>query len=356
MGLFDGLIKFASSKTSEHGLGEIYKLNIACDAFVKTDVIATYTKILTDTLKRTHGLKENQYALLWDNCLQSDSNQGLVTLLANAMYMKSDLFLVYNPSVNILRIATSDEQRKIREDYERLSESPTGIFLSFKNYRRTDMLRLYSSLEHCILNSFNKTVNVAKAVQIKIHELRKSVALSDAEIAISQAKSISEALRNGHDIFCDKNDEITSASPDVTPTEKALTFLDSKRSFYLDLPISYISGLQTPGIGSTGEQDMRAVESGLEAQYFFPIVKPVCLALFGAKVEFKSKDFRQMGSALEALRTFDLDSGEHLSKESKRRILARMFDVDIDEEEKRLKAEEKERESEAQDNNPGDEN
>jgi hypothetical protein len=179
-------------------------------------------------------------------------------------------------------------------------------------------------------------------------DLRSTVSLADSGVATTQARAIAAALKKGTDVFLDAKDNITTATPNIDPTEKAITFLDAKRAFYLDLPISYISGLQTPGIGSTGEADTRAVERGLK-HYFFTIVHPVMLAVFGVDTEFKSQDFRQMSSALEALKTFELVGDENLSTKSKREILARMFDIDADEELKALEDEAAEREKNAPD-------
>lgn len=329
-------------------LPEIYPLTLIATNFIKADITATYTKILTDTLERTHGIPKEIVPLLWDNCVQNESNEGLVTLLVRAMMQKGELFLVYNKAVGVLRPATYVEQQLIRTDYKDRGESATGVFISFRNYRRTDMLEIYSALEYCILSSLHKTVNIAKAVQIKMSDLRASVSLADSGVAAGQAKALATALKRGSDVFLDAKDEITTASPNIDPTEKAIAFLDAKRAFYLDLPISYVSGAQTPGIGSTGEADMRAVERGLK-QYFFSIIRPVLKAVFGIETEFKSQDFRQITSALEALKTFDLVSDENLSQKSKREILARMFDIDADEEEKALEDEAAAREAETPD-------
>ena len=82
---------------------------------------------------------------------------------------------------------------------------------------------------------------------------------------------------------------------------------------------------------------MRAVERGLK-QYFLTVVQPVLLAVFDDETEFKSLDFRQMMSALETLKTFDLVSDEYLSVQAKRAILARMFELDEEEEAEALDA------------------
>lgn len=336
---------FKTTETTSCEIQEIFPLHLNSQNFIKADIIALYVKILTDTIERTHGISKDVVPLLWDNCVQNETANGLVTLLAEAMTERAELFLVYNRSVNILRQATGPEREKIKADYLKAGESKIGVFISFKNYRRTEMLLIYANLEYCVLSSFHKTVNISKAVQIKINDLRASTALADASVAIEQARSIAAAMKNGNDVLLDVKDLITTTTPTIEPTEKAITFLDAKRAFILGLPISYISGLQTPGIGSTGEADMRAVERGLK-QYYESIIQPVILALFGDETEFKSQDFRQIASALEMLKTFDLVSDENISSQSKQEISARMFDLDPTEEQKRLKKEAKQREKE----------
>lgn len=350
MNPFSWLFGQSSSAADEtNAIAEIFPLSLKSDPFVKSDILQTYSKILTDVAERTHGLKEEQEPLLWDSAVATAANEGLITLLATAMTEQKELFLVLKSGV--LRKATSEEEKKIREDYKARGESKAGVFVSFKDYQRTEMLRIYSAFEYCLLGSLNKTLNVAKSVQIKIEGLRQSVALADSAVAIAQGKSMAEAMRKGNDLLLDAKDIIDSAKPDTAPTEKAMLFLDSKRAFILGLPLSYVMGEQTAGIGSTGEADMRAVERGLR-QYFVSIIRPVFEALFGVDVEFKSQDFRQISTALEVLKTFDLASNEHLSDQTKADIVARVFDIDPDEEAKRIEAEQKEAEAERLKNPP----
>jgi hypothetical protein len=258
---------------------------------------------------------------------------------------KADLFIVYIPSINLLRRANDTEKEKIIADYKSTGKSSQGIYISFKRYRRTQMLEIYSAFEYCVLGSLNKMLNIAKALQLKIHELRASTSLADSGVAVAQAQSIAKALRNGNDIMIDKLDDIMTANPDTSTSEKSISFLDTKRAFILDLPIAYVTGKQTGGIGSSGENDMRAVERGLK-QYFVSIVQPVLKALFEAETEFKSQDFRQMTTALEVLKTFDLVSDENMPKEMKLEILARVFDVDLEKMKKQIELEASEREDE----------
>ncbi len=341
MSMFSWAFK-SNKELSDAEIPALFTLPLAADVFIKSDILNTYSKILTDVAERSHGLSETQEPLLWDSCVQTKTNEGLITLLAEAMTHKRDLFLVYSKSVGVIRKATADEERQIKADYEKTGESPLGVFISFKGYRRTEMLQIYSSFEYCVLASLNKTLNVAKSVQFKISDLRQSVSLADAGIAKEQAKSIAEAMRNGNDVLLDAKDAVTTATPDMSATEKAMQFLAAKKAFILGLPLSYVEGEQTPGIGSTGEADMRAVERGLR-QYFVSIIQPVFKVVFGVECEFKSQDFRQMTTALETLKAFELTSDDYLSKESKRNVTARVFDLDPEKEKKALETEQKEK-------------
>lgn len=309
------------------GIEEIFKLNLNADDFSSADIVNTYKKILTDVADRTHGLTDDQKQALFDSCLKSENSKGLITLLACAMKDKSDLFLVWNKATKVIMKATQEQEAQIKKDYETKAESSTGVYISFKNYTRTDMIKIYCNFEYCVLASLNKNLNVSKALQYKINELRSSVALSDSTVAKAQAKSVVDALGKGKDVMMDKNDEISSPTPDMEATEKSIQFLDAKKAWILDMPMSYISGYQTEGIGSTGEADMRAVERGLK-NYFVSIVQPVLKAVFGATTTFKSQDFRLITGVIEVLKAFDLVSDNILSVDAKREIIQRLLELD----------------------------
>ncbi len=192
------------------------------------------------------------------------------------------------------------------------------------------MLRIYSGMEYAILNSLHKTLNLSSAIQFKMSEMRSSVGVNDKATVIADAKLIAKGLSCGSDIVIDKEDEIMTATPQIDPVKQAISFLDAKRSFYLGLPISYITGEQTAGIGSTGEADTKAVERGLK-QYYVSIIKPVLSSVFGIDTTFKSEDFRLVASALEALKTFELVGTDILSQEDKTLIVKKLFDIEVDE-------------------------
>lgn len=317
-----------SNKGSAY-LPDIYPLNFPSNKFVETDVENIYQKILTDVVERTDGLTPAVEGALWDSCLESEAGKGLVSLLAKAMTDKSDLFLVFKEQV--LRKADRDEETKIKADYKKSNKSSLGVFISFKNYMRTDMVKLYSGLEYCVINGLNKNVNISTSIQYKIDSLRASVALTDKAKAEGQAQEIADALKNGHDVMLDAKDMIELAKPEMKPIQEAMVFLDSKRCFYLGMPLSYVNGELTGGLGSTGEADTKGIERGLKS-YYFSIIRPAIEAIFGVKTTFKSQDFRMIKEAMELLKTFELTSDQFLSVENKTLLVNSMFGLPSDEE------------------------
>lgn len=308
-------------------LPEIYPFPFVEGNFVKIDVRNIYQRILTDVLERTQGMPTEFESLLWDNCLKSESNDGLVSMLAKAMTNKEDLFIVLDKGTKVIRKATNMEQDKIKKDYEASAKSDTGTFITFRNFDRSDMVKLYSALEYCAVAALHKSMNLSKAIQIKLTDLRSTVGLSDKADVIEQMKAIAEGLKKGLDVGIDAKDSIVTVTPDLTAAKASMDFIAQKRSFYLGLPASYITGESSKGLGDSGMGDSRAIERGLKA-YFFPIVKPVIKAIFDKDVTFESEDFDQLDSAVRALQAFDATSDEHLSKDNKTVIVNKLFGLD----------------------------
>lgn len=315
---------FGGRGSSNDELPDIFPMPIKNGLFVETDVVQIYSKILTDVVERTDGIPEKILPTLWDNCLQNEHSEGLVTMLSKAMADQKELFLVYDSSINLLRKADSREQELIRADYKQKGESSLGTFVSFRNYKKTEMVRLYSMLEYCAISSLYKNMNISKAVQLKFNDMRGSVAINDRSEFIAQAVELARALQAGRDIAIDAKDLIDTAKPDVTATTAAMDFINQRRSFYLGMPASYITGEAPKGLGDSGEGDAKQVERGLK-NYYFSIIKPVMESVFGIKTSFKTEDFNQISSSLEALRTFELVSDELISKENKLGIVNKMF-------------------------------
>ncbi len=310
-------------KTAE--LPELYPMPVRQGDFVSIDVQNIFTRILVDVFERTQGIPEEKQKLLWDSCVKAESSDGLISLVSKAMVDKSDLYLVYAKEVDVVRKATHSEESQIRADYAKKAESSVGVYISFKNYKVTDMIKFYSSLEYCSVGSLYKLMNLSKAVQIKISQLRASTGVSDKADALKQAEAIAAALKDGKAIAIDANDIIEMLVPDLTSTETSMDFIAQKQSLYLGLPSSYFKGSSNSSkLSDTGKADSKSVERGLRP-YFYSIVKPVADYLFGVKTSFKSEDYDLLTTANETLKTFEVTSDEYVSGDNKRKVLNKLF-------------------------------
>lgn len=312
-------------------LPNIFPLPIAQDLFVEQDIKALYEKILIDTIERVQGINPKDHHLLFDNCTGSDNNKGLITMLVDAMYYKTDLFLVYNPTTGVLREATITEREKIRIEYRDGAESPSGFYVSFKRYKKTDILRLYSALEYCLISALNKSLNISKSIKIKMSDLRASTSLIDSEEVIAQAKVIAQSLGDGKDVLVDVKDMIETTVPDLSAIDSGMDFLNQKRSFYLGLPKSYVAGQLAGGIGDSGNSDTKAIDRGLKA-FYFSIVKPVIEDILEVETTFKAQDTTSLAQAISTYTAFEVGEDDLISRDEKRWILERLFDLDAEEE------------------------
>ncbi len=323
MGLAE-FFNFTTAGGSNSELPEIYPFSYRESEFVKTDCEYIFQRILTDVLERTQGIPEDLQSLFWDNCIASEASDGLVTLLSKAIVAKNDLFIVYDKALKLVRKADQKEEAQIKADYKSKNISAVGIFISFRNYSKTEFIKIYSGLEYCTIASLYKSMQLSKAVQLKISDLRGSVALMDKAAAETQGISIAQSLAKGVDVMLDAKDSIDTARPDLTATQASMDFIAQKRSFYLGLPASYITGLAPKGLGDSGEGDAKAVERGLK-NYYFSIIKPVVEEIFGITTSFRSDDFRQLTSALEALKTFEITTEDLIDGDAKKEIIAKLF-------------------------------
>lgn len=326
---------FLGRDTNPAELPNIYPIPIVQKDFVTIDVQNIFSRILIDTFERTHGIPDDEKMLIWDSCMASDVSDGLVTMLSKAMAEKQDLFIVYIKTLKLIRKATAEETSIIREGYKKKAEpvkvdGGVGIFVTFKNFKKADMVKFYSALEWCSVGGLWKQANLSQALQLKFKDMRGSISNSDAPSAKAQAEAIAKNLANGKDVAIDGDDTIETAKPDVTATNSSLEMIQKKQALYLGMPASYLSGEQTGGLGEKGSTDQKAVDRGLK-NYFFSIVKPVSDGIFSVKTEFKAEDSEGTSSALEVLKTMDTTSNEFLSQENKTKVVNKAFGLDEDE-------------------------
>lgn len=317
---------FFSSHDAPEDIAHPFQLAICKDDYVRMSLVLLFERIFTDTLPFTRGLSEKHIMVLHDTAAYPKTNKGLFALVARALVSKSDLFLVYMPALDVLRVATLEERNKIITDYNAMGKSPNALAVSFSDYWRAELLNAYAALEYSTMKHTNALLGLSEALIIKIDGARKSVALSDASIAKAQGKTVADALRKGNAVMLDSNDLVELPTVDVSTVDASFTFLSKKKAEIIGLPLSYLTGEQTAGLNADGSADSKAIEKGLES-IFDSILKPIYEKLFTVTVEFQSKDRSQAQSALETLEVFDRTSDDILSKDDKKSIVSSMFEI-----------------------------
>lgn len=303
---------------------EIFPFPLEESFFIQKDIETIYKRILTECLERTSGIDDKYQHLLWDNVSGSELPHGLVTLIASAMYAQKSLYVIHKKSTNVIRLADSDEEKQIQEDYEKNGKSSLGVLIRFDKFELSKLLKVYSMLEYHATSGLFKGANISKALQFKVAGLRSSVGTVDSDKAIEQAQMIVEALSKGKDAMIDGQDKLETTDIDTEPTNKVMEFVNAKRSHYLGLPISWFEGESKSGLGDTGDKDSKAIERGLKP-YYYSIVKPTLESLFGVKTSFRTEDHYGISVALDMLRTFDLIGDEYLNQEQKRDLIGKAF-------------------------------
>jgi len=328
MGLLESIGFNVGRSTTKVDVGEVFEFAISRNEYVKLDMISFYKMILTDVLSMTQGLDDDKSSMLVKSYLANEVKIDALTLIAESMYLRTELFLVFDSTV-VVRQATPEEQSRIRESYKDPTSPPVknAVYVNFKEYKVTELLKVYSSMEYTALSKLDKDLNFSKALQVGIKGMRANVSLSDSSIAFKQGKDIVDGLRKGHDIIKDSEDTLTSGVPVLDPILKTFETVDKKKSLKTRLPMSYITGELSPGgLTDTGDGDARALHRGLRLHYI-TLFKPIIENLFDIKTSFEEPVKNANDGATQLLQTFNLDESGYLSEDEKRVIIRRAFNI-----------------------------
>ena len=272
-------------------LASPYKLAVDEKVFVDFQTALLYQKILKRCYAKSKDFPE-EYALnLWDSVELSNAQYGTISLISNAMTHKQELILVND--AGIVRLANSDEAEMIKKDYAEKGKSALGIYTNFQKYTMTDIIKIYMSLIYDIMGGAKTNLGLTKALQIKIADLRKTIATSSSEDAVSQAKAIAEALKNGKSVGIDAGDSIVTTELQTTPIVDGLKLVYGCLASLLGVSTSFICGELTSGMAVTGEADVNANEDGIK-DFFNSVFKPIHDKLFDIKLTFKTDNWRKI--------------------------------------------------------------
>ncbi len=325
---FSRLCGRADAEASISDVPYPFVVEMDAETFMKLKIEGLYSRILRDCIKRsvwTHKDKDAIERSFYDCFENSENNCGLVGFIAKAMYARKSKTLVWVDGV--LREATRDEAKTIKEDYVNIAKSDKGVIINFKDYELTQKLRLYFRQMYEVNMARSTAVNVAAALKIQIDKLREMVANSDADQAIKQARQIAEALKKGRAVVVDGMDKIEGLSSiNTEPLIVARDEIYSEIAQDTGLPTSYISGVATTGASVIGDADINREAEGIEP-YWLSIWKPIVTNLYGIQsMGYRTDKWRALESKVRSVSM--IETLDTLTEEEKREFAAKTLELD----------------------------
>ena len=289
---FPKLFKTLTGGTVITDLVNPYTLDVEQRVFVDFQTSLLYQKILKRCYAKSKGLSDEQALNLWDSVELSNAKHGTITLISHAMTTKQELILVNDSG--IVRIADNKEAEEIKKAYEKGEKTPqNSVYMNFSKYTMTDIIKVYMGLIYDIMGGAKTNLGLAKALQIKISDLRKLIAASSSENPSEQAKAIAEGLRKGLSVAIDAGDKIETTQLQTQPVVDGLKLVYGCLASILGVSTSFICGELTSGMAVTGEADVNANEDGIK-DFFNSVFKPIHDKLFNVKLTFKTDNWRKI--------------------------------------------------------------
>lgn len=297
-----------------------YKLEVDRDSFTRFQISLLYQKILKRCYAKSSGLKDDQAQNLFDSVELSNAQYGTITLISNAMTYKKELILVNDSGV--IREATTEEADEIKKAYAD-GQKANGVYMNFQKYTLTDILRVYMSLIYDIMSGAKVNLGLAKALQMKISDLRKTVAASSSEDIKAQAAAIAEALKDGKSVALDGNDKIETTELQTQQIVDGLKLVYGCLASVLGVSVAFVAGELTSGMAVTGEADVNANEDGIK-DFFNSVFKPIHDKLFGVQLKFKTDNWRKVKEFASAIPY--IESSMYATEEQKQRFFEYIFE------------------------------
>jgi|GEM_PF-6161416 hypothetical protein len=323
MSKFFGGLFGNSSRPSEEVLKAPFVLNFNKETFCEIKIETLYKKILHRCYARSAGAKDDKkIASLFDSKEKSGSPSGLITLLAQSMAKKQEVGIVYDSGV--VRLATFTEKQKIKKDYISGAQSADGVLVDFTKYCLTDLVSGYMGMIYDILDSMNVQVGLAKALQIKVSNLRGTVSSVGQDEPVAQAKAINESLKGGNSVLLDKNDEVDLLTLNSSAVAEAISLVNSQLATDIGMSLSFVNGELTSGMSATGEADSNQDEEGVK-DFFNSIFKATTDRLYDWKLRFVSDDWRYFSAMIDSL--IVVENSGLLSDDQKKAFADRLMPI-----------------------------
>jgi hypothetical protein len=319
---FPNIFKTMTGGTVVTDIANPYKLKVDETTFVDFQTSLLYQKILKRCYAKSMGMSDEQARNLWDSVELSNAQYGTITRIADAMTCKKELVLVNDSGV--VRVATYQEGEEIKKAYAE-GKKANGVYMNFQKYTMTDIIKIYMGLVFDIMGGAKVNLGLAKALQLKIADLRKTVATSSSEDAKKQAEAIAIALKDGKSTCLDAGDSIVTTPLQTQPITDGLKLVYGCLASLLGVSTSFVAGELTSGMAVTGEADVNANEDGIK-DFFNSVFKPIHDKLFDIQLKFKTDNWRKFKEFAQVIPY--VESSMFISDEQKKQFFEYLFGGD----------------------------
>ena len=271
----------------------LFPLSVPINKFIEWYIKHIYTRILYDCRRKSLGLEDKHNNVFFDSFVSTEMPNGLVSLVAKAMYDKSKLHLVYK--ADVVSVATPEEQKEIDDKIKDKRKLKNEIVIDFKNLDITDLLKLYAGMLYNALKTANVGMNITQNVILKFENYRGLISKATSDDAQAQAQIVARSIKAGKGAALDSKDIVEIPTFDIAPMEQTVIFVNGQSANAVGMPLSYINGALTTGISTTGEADELAVDRGL-SYFFYSIFKPIVDNLLGVNIKFKSDNWHKLAA------------------------------------------------------------
>ena len=289
----------------------------------KTDFIyiflsALYQRIFNYCWSRTiiKNKKFNE-AILFDCFLKTAQKKGFISLMIDALIFQKQEIFTYDPLLNTIEIKVYNENYKLKEKVS------NEIVVDFKSNQKINLLKQYASIYFDCLHSLAEKSKINGALILKLATLTDNISLDEKLSVKQQALSVQNGINKGNGAVVDSQSSIELLNADCEPEQKQIENIKQEISSFFDgMPLNFLFGTSTAGIGASGENDTDSLERSIYA-FFNTYWRPYFNNLFNDNIDFKVENWRQIANARDIINI--VETTEYLDEENKKEIILNIF-------------------------------
>jgi hypothetical protein len=311
-----GLFKFQGNSLSNVANVSIpmgWDYYIDKDTFIEFYIKTIYKKILQYLFHKTifDNNMDKKLNVFQDNFLNTEQNLGFISLLTDAIYRCESQVFRYDSGTNTI------EKFSYRDGINANDRHICVVDFS-KNKSGILLLSQYVNMLYNLLTSEQKKANISNSLTFKINDLTDKVGMIEKKSVEQQALNIKNSILRGDMAVIDAGSSIDIGNTDITPETKTEETIKQNIAQVIGLPLNFLFGTSTAGIGASGENDTDSLERAMQTNFEI-YWKPYVEKLFNIKIKYKVENWQLIRNCRDILDY--VETSTLLSEEQKQTIV-----------------------------------